>query len=514
VLEDDRPARQRPTDGIAPAPLAPVKPRTVQTSTSERDLLFEWLSRGARRLRANDCLRDAARAACALLASAALYLLLERSRVPRSVLTAIVPFFLFAGTAAIGWLGWRCMQGRSLETVAAIADARCRLNDELISAWWFAREQTPSAWEALLLGRAVRTTSALDVRAVFPLRAPRSLASVAGLGAAVLALMFVGSGAGGTADQSAGVIRSLHVQPRSGDDTEANEIASRARAMAASAGVDESVWNRAEALARNLRSGAELAELKRAIESGDTDRVREWVERAAQVANAAAASSDSRDPVGDGMVRTGQDLSAGLPSLPDDGSPPRKNAVEPADRTEDEQAGEKERAPKLPTDRLDTEIGALKDALSKLGEGGGGGHSKEANGTPPGQESQIRGQAQPSDSEALQAVTVASGTGGGEGTPPAELSGTSGEPVQSSPVARLATRMQRLDDKVAAGDSTKHGKESPYTATEAGTARTGLSAVRAVRTGASDAALAREQIPVAYRASVRRYFLTEHGKER
>jgi len=86
--------------------------------------------------------------------------------------------------------------------------------------------------------------------------------------------------------------------------------------------------------------------------------------------------------------------------------------------------------------------------------------------------------------------------------------------VQSSPVARLATRMQRLDDKVAAGDSTKHGKESPYTVTEAGTARTGLSAVRAVRTGASDAALAREQIPVAYRASVRRYFLTEHGKER
>ncbi len=514
MLEDDRPARQRPTDGIAPAPLAPVKPRTVQTSTSERDLLFEWLSRGARRLRANDCLRDAARAACALLASAAVYLLLERSRVPRSVLTAIVPFFLFAGTAAIGWLGWRCMQGRSLETVAAIADARCRLNDELISAWWFAREQTPSAWEALLLGRAVRTTSALDVRAVFPLRAPRSLASAAGLGTAVLALMFVGSGTEVPADRSAGVIRSLDVQPRSGDDTEANEIASRARAMAASAGVDESVWNRAEALATNLRSGAELAELKRAIESGDADRVREWVERAAQVANAAAASSDSRNPVGDGMVRTGQDLSAGLPGLPDDGSPPRKNAVEPADRTEDEQAGEKESAPKLPTDRLDTEIGALKDALSKLGEGGGGGHSKEANGTPPGQESQRRGQAQPSDSEALQAVTVASGTGGGEGTPPAELSGTSGEPVQSSPVARLATRMQRLDDKVAAGDSTKHGKESPYTVTEAGTARTGLSAVRAVRTGASDAALAREQIPVAYRASVRRYFLTEHGKER
>lgn len=496
------------------APPAPVKPQAVQASTSERDLLFEWLSRGARRLRANDCLRDGARASCALLASAALYLVLERSRVPRSVLTAIVPFFLFAGAAAIGWLGWRCMQGRSLQTVAAIADTRCRLNDELVSACWFAQDERPSAWVALLLRRAVRTTGTLDVRAVFPLRAPRSLAPAAGLGTAVLALMFVGSGTEVPADRSAGVIRSLHLQPRSGDGTEANEIVSRAIAMAATAGADESVWHRAEALARNLRSGAELAELKRAIESGDTDRVRDWVERAAQVANAAAASSDSRDPVGDGIVRTGQDLSAGLPGLPDDGSPPRKNAIKPADRTEDEPAGEKERAPKLPTDRLDTEIGALKDALSKLGEGGGGGHSKEANGTPPGQESQRRGQAQPSDSEALQAVTVASGTGGGEGTPPAELSGTAGEPVQSSPVARPATRMQRLDDTVAAGDSTKHGKESPYTVTEAGAARTGLSAVRAVRTGASDAALAREQIPVAYRASVRRYFLTEHGKER
>lgn len=496
------------------APPAPVKPRAVQTLTSERHLLFEWLGRGARRLRANDCLRDGARASCALFASAALYLLLERSGVPRAVLTAIVPFFLFAGAAAIGWLGWRCMQGRSLQTVAAIADARCRLNDELLSACWFAREETPSAWEALMLGRAVRTTGTLDVRAVFPLRAPRSLASAAGLGTAVLALMFAGSGTGVPADRSAGVIRSLAVQSRSGDDTEANEIASRARAMAATAGVDKSVWNRAEALARNLRSGAELAELKRAIESGDADRVREWVERAAQVANAAAASSDSRDPAGDDRVRTGQDLPAGLPGLPDDGSPPRKNAVEPADRTEDEQAGKKERAPEPPKDRLDTEIGALEDALSKLEEGGGGGHLEEANGPPPGPESQRRGQAPPGDSEAQHAFTVDSGTDPAEGTPPAGPSGNSGGPVQSSPVARLAIRMKRLDDRVAAGESTLHGKESPYTVSQAGTARTGLSEVRPVRPGASDAALAREQIPVAYRASVRRYFLTEHGKER
>lgn len=214
------------------------------------------------------------------------------------------------------------------------------------------------------------------------------------------------------------------------------------------------------------------------------------------------------------MVRTGQDLSAGLPGLPDDGSPPRQNAVEPADKTEDEQAGEKERAPEPPKDRLDTEIGALEDALSKLEEGGGGGHTKEANGTPPGPDLQRRGQAEPTDSEALLAVTLASGTGPGEGTPPAGPARNSGEPVQSSPVARLATRLQRLDDRVAAGESTRQGKENPYTVTEAGTARTGLSAVRAVRPGASDAALAREQIPVAYRASVRRYFLTEHGKER
>lgn len=493
---------------------APVKPRAVQTPTSERDLLFDWLGRGARRLRANDCVRDGARASCALLAFAALYLLLDRSGVPRPLLTAIVPFFLFVGAAAIGWLGWRCMQGRSLQTVAAIADARCRLNDELVSACWFAREETPSAWEAMVLGRAVRTTGALDVRAVFPLRAPRSLASAAGLGTAVLALMFVGSGTGVPADRSASVIRSLQVQPRSGDDTEANEIASRARAMAATAGVNESVWNRAEALARNLRSGAELAELKRAIESGDADRVRELVERATQVANAAAASSDSSDPTGDGMVRTGQDLSAGLPGLPDDGSLPKQNPVEPADRTEGEQAEKKERAPEPPKDRLDTEIGALEDALSKLEEGGGGGHTKEANGTPPGPDLQRRGQAEPTDSEAALAVTLASGTGPGEGTPPAGPSRNSGEPVQSSPVAPLATRLQRLDDRVAAGESTRQGKNNPYTVTEAGTARTGLSAVRAVRPGASDAALAREQIPVAYRASVRRYFLTEHGKER
>jgi hypothetical protein len=31
---------------------------------------------------------------------------------------------------------------------------------------------------------------------------------------------------------------------------------------------------------------------------------------------------------------------------------------------------------------------------------------------------------------------------------------------------------------------------------------------------AGEAALTREQVPIAYRASVKRYFLTEHGKER
>lgn len=495
------------------APPAPVNPRPVQASTSEHDLLFEWLGRGARRLRANDCLRDGARACCTLLASAALYLLLERSGVPRPVLAAIAPFFLFAGAAAIGWLVWRCTQGRSLQTVAAIADARCRLKDELVSACWFAREEAPSAWKALLLARAARTTGTLDVRAVFPFRAPRSLAAAAGLGTVVLALMFAGGGTGVPADRSAGVLSSLPVQSSSGDDTEASEIAARARAMAA-AGVDEAAWNRAEALARNLRDGAELAELKRAIESGDADRVREWVERAAQVANAAAASSDSRDPGGDGMVRAGRDLLAGLPGLPDDGSPPRTNPVEPADKAEDEQAGGKERAPEPPKDRLDTEIGALEDALSKLEEGGGGGHTKEGNGSPPGPDLQRRGQAEPTDGEALLAVTLASGTDAGEGTPPAGPSGNSERPVQNSPAARLATRLQRLDDRVAAGESTRQGKETPYTVTEAGTVRTGLSAARAVRPRASDAALARAQIPVAYRASVRRYFLTEHGKER
>ena len=450
-----------------------------------------------------------------LLAAAALYLLLERSGMPASVRAALVPFFLFAGAAAIGWLTWRCTRRRSLQNVAAIADARCRLNDELASACWFARQETPSAWEALVLGRAVRTTGRLDAAAVFPLCVPRSLAAAAGLGAAVLVLMFVGSGTVVPADRSAGVLRSLDVQPSSDDDTGVrSEIASRARAMAAASGADQAVWTRAEALAGSLRSGAELAELKRAVEAGDTERVRELLDRAAQAANAAPAAQDSGDPMGDGLARAGQDLSAGLPGLPSDGSPPRKAPPEPDDLEDAEQAGEKERAPEPPTDRLDTEIGALKDALSKLGEEGGDGHLKEANGSPPGPESQRRGQAEPGDSEALHAVTLTSGTDAGEGTPPEGPSGNPEESAPGSPGTRPATRMQRVDDKVAAGESTRHGKESPYAVTESGTARVGLSAVRALRPGASDAALAREQIPVAYRASVRRYFLTEHGKER
>jgi hypothetical protein len=84
--------------------------------------------------------------------------------------------------------------------------------------------------------------------------------------------------------------------------------------------------------------------------------------------------------------------------------------------------------------------------------------------------------------------------------------------VLGKPTLRLAAQAQRVGASALPGE-TGGTDEGFYVATQVQAARLGLTAAPALQRSVGEAALAREQVPVPYRASVKRYFLIEHGKE-
>ena len=111
-------------------------------------------------------------------------------------------------------------------------------------------------------------------------------------------------------------------------------------------------------------------------------------------------------------------------------------------------------------------------------------------------------------------VNTSQAGAGGEDTPPDTPSEGIGEPVLGKPTLRLAAQLQRLATSGAPqNDLGSASSEGFYAATQAQAARLDFAGAQGPEHSVSEAALGREQVPMAYRASVRRYFLTEHDKE-
>ena len=429
-------------------------------------------------------------------------------------MTALVPLLLLGVGATVAWLAWRFTRRPALHAVAAEADARGGLNDELTSACWFARDATPSAWEALMLNRAAQRAHTLDARAIFPLRLPRSLAAAAALGTAVLLLTLGSHSTIAPADPGAALIGNAKAEARAGANaaTVQGETAFGLAAMAAaSAQKADELWTRAEALARSLKSGEEQAELQRAIKTGDVGRVRELVERAEQEVHAASAGPDARARAGQVSAEAAQSLLERLQALLADGSEPKTGDAVPTGENEDKKA----KGPDDGTERRDAEqhttMDALNDALRALGQAATG-NEPMAN-SPPGlgvarqctRQHQRRRRGHARKHRATQAKAARTRR-------PRPRPKIWADRCSESPRHALRHACSAWTTRLPEGDPHALGGEGAYAATQAQTARVGLSAVQAARPGASDAAIAREQIPVAYRASVKRYFLTEHGK--
>ena len=279
---------------------------------------------------------------------------------------------------------------------------------------------------------------------------------------------------------------------------------------------ESDLWTKAEELAQSLKSAEERAELQRAIQARDVKRVRELLEPAEQAALAVPAGPDARAQAGQVSAEVAQGILERLQSLLGQGSEPKRE--DPALAVGDHEGG-------VPgwrdngtqeSQRRDTEqhttMDALNDALRALSQAATG--DRPMANSPPGQTSQNNGRTNINGGAMGMRVNTSEAGAGGEDTPPDAPSEGVGEPVLGKPTLRLAAQLQRLSAGAAQNDPASGTAEGFYAATQAQAARLDFTAAEAPQRRADETALMREQVPVAYRAAVKRYFLTEHGKER
>jgi hypothetical protein len=169
----------------------------VETSISssvlpERQLLVQWLGRTTRRMQARSRLRELGWMVCTVLSALGIYLLLDALGVPIPALIALAALLLLGVGAAAAFFAWRCVHRTDLSSAAGEADSRLDLKDELKTAFWFARDDVPSATEVLMLRHAAETVRRLDPRVACPLRIPGNFGAAAVLGVIALGLAFAG----------------------------------------------------------------------------------------------------------------------------------------------------------------------------------------------------------------------------------------------------------------------------------------------------------------------------------
>ncbi len=462
--------------------------------------------------------------ACTVLSALGLYLLLETLGVPSPALVALATLLLLATGAAAAFFAWRCVHRPSLSSAAGEADARLDLKDELKSAFWFARQDSPSPAEVLMLRNAAETVQRLDPRETFPLRVPGNFGVAAALGAIALGLAFVSRDATHSAASGIALAGDLKADARmlsrGGKTDEEGAFRFDAKTSSPSAlkaqGESE-LWTKAEELAQSLKSAEARADLQRAIQARDMKRVRELLEPAEQTALASPAGPDARAQAGQVSAEVAQGILERLQSLLGQGSSESKRE-DPALAVSDREGGVPgwrdngaQESQRRDTDQHTT-MDALNDALRALSQAATG--DRPMANSPPGQTSQNNGRTNINGGAMGMRVNTSEAGAGGEDTPPDAPSEGVGEPVLGKPTLRLAAQLQRLSAGTAQNEPASGAAEGFYAATQAQASRLDFAAAEVAERSASEAALTREQVPIAYRASVKRYFLTEHGKER
>lgn len=466
-------------------------------------------------------LRELGWAASALLGLLVVRLLLRAAPMPAAVEAALVPLLVLAALATVTACCFRLMQPVDIAQAASQADATAGLQDELKSACWFAKQQDRSAAVTVMLQHAARTIQRLDPDKLFPLSVPRSslAALVLAAAAAVLAHLPAGSADAHSARAAEPVAHDSAVAARSASRTslvgadQTERFAAPLQDLASRQSRDDAaLWARAEEAAEQLDRLEDRDALRHAIRDRDTKRVTQLLEATPALPDGPAAQPEGNKisaEVAQGILERLQELLAqedGTPS--NDGKQPAEEGslrVAPAQTTATQESQRTDNA----RHDAESELNAALRAMSLAGTGdreamrGRG----EAQGWQEGDSSNANGGAM-----GRRVGLSRAGAGNGDAPPGHPAGDPEAAPVLGKQTLRLAAQLQRVATGSPSSERDDGAPEAFYAATQAQSSRLESQSVTGVTRRTGEAALDRAQTPLAYRAAVKKYFLTEHQK--
>jgi hypothetical protein len=493
---------------------------------TEREILLHCLARIAARLQLNRRLRELGWTACGLFGLLTAYEILEAVIDSAAVMAGLAPLFVLAALAVVARFAVRLMQQPTLAQAAGAADSRADLKDELKSAYWFVLQAGTTPAIDLVLRHAAYTAHRIDPRRLFPLVVPRSVfaAVLLALTAGTLAWLSPRLTYPEAADLHEGALAegssrsatdALGLQ-RPAQDERPALATDGMPAPARGSRTDDAAWSQVEQLTRGLEPGPGLDPIQRAVDAHDARRALRLLE---SLPSAHKASGPSAQLEGEQMSA---ELAAGIirrlqEMLQQNGDaepnadprasagPVARVAQEPGEQPDDEQQGDNPGRHSAAEDALN----AVLRAISRGGTGGREAVQAEGQG---GQQSGLTN----ASGGAMGRRVGVSQAGAGDTQPPKgnPAGDAPSDPVLGKPTQRLAAQLQRV--RVEHNDS-EQDEGTPgafYAATRAQAARLDYQTVTARQRATNEESMDAEQMPLAYRAAVKKYFLVEHAKEK
>ncbi len=487
------------------------------------DGLTRWLQVAARRERLRRLVTDGAWAAAALLLIGAAYLALARTIGSAVVLAALLPLFVLAAGAVLITLALRCFRRIDLARIAAAADARAMLHDDLLSALTLGEAAGRDGFVDLHLRRAERVAERLDPMVVFPLAVPRRALLVAAMAVAIALAAAAVPGRERPAGQVSGATpTSTAAAPgaagASGADDMGQATPEGGKHSAAA------LWKQVEALASALDGSGSGQSLAQAIATRDARAAARALEPLQEKQPPVAGEQQRREAPDEQvsaelakgilerlseLIKAEEGAAGGRPAAaPSEGTTARLDSELRAEQEDAQRAAPRQQS--AGEDALNT----LMRGLSRSSSGGRDMVHGEADSAEGAGRANVGGGAM--------GRRVGMSTGGaGEGDQPGAnvtpLPG--GDSIFGRRTERLAVQLRTTRMPEARNDpgddaqSEQGTEESFFAATRAQAARTGLQSVAMGARSADEGVSKAERPPVELEEAVKRYTLARHRRE-
>ncbi|HEU5283921.1 MAG TPA: hypothetical protein VFU53_08910 [Burkholderiales bacterium] len=485
---------------------------------SDRETLLRWLNAVAARVGWSRRMPELARLACALIALWLLAEVLTALGLPAPVRSALTPLLVLCAVGAAALSAWRLARPTTLAQAAEAVDMRAGLKDQLKSAHWFAQRPARDALVELLLTRAAGTAQRLDARGLFPLSVPRSA-----LAALVLAIV-TGALAWFSPRIALPIVRDPDSAPVAVNNkpversVRRNDVEQTAAETAppdsARTNDPSTIWSQLERMAQQLPAGAEVEAIGRAVTARDaplTERLLQALRR--EQAAGAEPGARSREEqltteLAQGMFERLQEI------FEKEGTPRREPSMRPIEEptariTQEVQAQSREEKRKIkgtpaqgeiqfnPRMRALTRRSAASQELAQ-----GAGEAAEA-----GSQTSVEGDAKGTP----EGKSRSGGTSGEH--PESSASATDSQPVLGDQAVRLEVQLREVRVERTDDPQLQATEESFYAATQRQAAQVQYEGIAAQWRRQREATVPPSSAPFSYREAVKRYFLTQHGRE-